>query len=248
MGQIDVAVKYAKKIETILENKYNAEGKGLHEKLDGLNGILDENIIKKARYIATIRNKVVHEDEYDIEDIEDFIETAKEVTSLLEDHKTEVGVKSVQTNINENFTFDSEKNPQYEEQNPRKKQKTGNRFLKFFNDLAKFLVFMIVVMIVSSFLSIVLEGTGLESFSILLLLFSPVIFYLINRDKNEGKTPTFDGYTKQYPGLLRNGRVKCKKCGSDSIYIQKCSDILSTMQNEHICRTCGTTLYRSRTN
>lgn len=59
-------VKKAKKIESILSDM-GAEGKGLNEKLDSIKHRFDEKIIKAIRFIATIRNKLLHEDDFEMD-------------------------------------------------------------------------------------------------------------------------------------------------------------------------------------
>lgn len=65
MGYENV-VKKAKKIESILSDM-GAEGKGLNEKLDSIKHRFDEKIIKAIRFIATIRNKLLHEDNFEMD-------------------------------------------------------------------------------------------------------------------------------------------------------------------------------------
>lgn len=57
---MNIVVERCKEIEFSLE-KEGAKGKGLHEKLSSLKSSVDDHIQKKIRYVATIRNKVVHE-------------------------------------------------------------------------------------------------------------------------------------------------------------------------------------------
>lgn len=57
----------SKKIERIL-SELGAEGKGLHQKLDSIEDRIDEQIAREIRFIATIRNKRMHEDGFDIDE------------------------------------------------------------------------------------------------------------------------------------------------------------------------------------
>ncbi|OQY37703.1 MAG: hypothetical protein B6226_04895 [Candidatus Cloacimonetes bacterium 4572_65] len=61
MKQWDV-IKVSKAIESQLKSKYGASGKGLHSKLSSVESKLDPKLVKKIRYIATIRNKLVHDE------------------------------------------------------------------------------------------------------------------------------------------------------------------------------------------
>jgi hypothetical protein len=79
-------IEYNKKIEKILVNKYHATGKGLHSKVSSVESELSPELVKKIRYIATIRNKLVHED--DFHDLPaNFIKTNKEVIKELSKQK-----------------------------------------------------------------------------------------------------------------------------------------------------------------
>lgn len=54
-------VQMAQTLERLLEIRYNAQGRGFHEKLSSVQSQIPENIQKKIRYIATMRNKAAHE-------------------------------------------------------------------------------------------------------------------------------------------------------------------------------------------
>lgn len=58
---------------------------------------------------------------------------------------------------------------------------------------------------------------------------------------------TFEQYNTLHPDLIRDGKVYCCKCNGKDIYIQNIGHTTSSMLNYHLCRTCGTTLYRSKT-
>ena len=88
MGSIETAVKYSKRFESILEKQYGATGKGLHEKLSSVEGKLPQDIIKTLRWIATIRNNAVHEDGFEIQNLDDFIKTCERVLTQLDSSNT----------------------------------------------------------------------------------------------------------------------------------------------------------------
>lgn len=58
----ELAAKTSKEIESMLKSRYNASGKGLHELLNSVEESLDKRTIRILRKIATLRNKVIHED------------------------------------------------------------------------------------------------------------------------------------------------------------------------------------------
>jgi len=82
-------IKYNKKIEQLLVEKYQASGKGLHSKLTSVEDKLSPELVKRIRYIATIRNKLVHEDAFN-KIPENFIKKNKEVIKELSQQKNEV--------------------------------------------------------------------------------------------------------------------------------------------------------------
>ena len=72
MSQIELAVSLSRRLESLLEEKYQATGKGLHEKVSSIETTLPSQLVKSLRYIATIRNSVVHEEGFVIEDLAGF--------------------------------------------------------------------------------------------------------------------------------------------------------------------------------
>lgn len=83
MSQIELVISYSKKIEGILENNFGAQGRGLHTKLTSIEQNLPNPLIKKIRWIATVRNNVAHTDGYQLDDIADFKNACEAVLSEL---------------------------------------------------------------------------------------------------------------------------------------------------------------------
>ncbi len=79
---IGKAVYWTKNFEALLEEIYNAEGVGLHEKVNDIQDHVNSDILKKLKYVATIRNKLAHEIDYN-ELEEDFEKTCKEIQQFL---------------------------------------------------------------------------------------------------------------------------------------------------------------------
>ena len=79
MTPIEELIKIAQNMETVLEEDYGATGKGLHEKASSVESQLSPEAMKKIRFIATIRNKAVHDDletaEKEIENVRTAAET-----------------------------------------------------------------------------------------------------------------------------------------------------------------------------
>lgn len=83
MGEIDLVFDYSRKIESILENNFGAQGRGLHDKLSSVEAQFPPALARKIRWIATIRNNMAHADDYRLEDAEDFKRTGDAVVSEL---------------------------------------------------------------------------------------------------------------------------------------------------------------------
>jgi hypothetical protein len=69
-----------------LEKYYGASGQGLHERINCVEEMLSRKTIQKLRYIATIRNKVVHEYDFHLSENErtKFINTCEETMRELQ--------------------------------------------------------------------------------------------------------------------------------------------------------------------
>jgi hypothetical protein len=65
MSDIELAVTRTKALESFLEQALGATGKGLHEKVTSVQDKLSQPLVKKLRFIATVRNKIVHESNYE---------------------------------------------------------------------------------------------------------------------------------------------------------------------------------------
>ncbi|MCW8692330.1 hypothetical protein OQH45_15600 [Acinetobacter baumannii] len=73
---------YTTQIESLL-TKLGATGRGMHEKLDSIESNIEAPMVKKIRWIATLRNKAVHEENFNT-DINNFIAGANEVIRYLQ--------------------------------------------------------------------------------------------------------------------------------------------------------------------
>jgi hypothetical protein len=72
MSQIELAINLSRRLESLLEKNYQATGKGLHEKVSSVEGKLSSQLVKNLRYIATMRNSVVHQEGFVIDDLAGF--------------------------------------------------------------------------------------------------------------------------------------------------------------------------------
>lgn len=82
----ELAIKSSKELEYLLENEFRAQGKGLHEKISSASSQLSPKLVKHMRYLATIRNKLIHERGFDaIPDRKHFIRNFEECVKELEE-------------------------------------------------------------------------------------------------------------------------------------------------------------------
>ena len=84
MSKLDIVFGYTKKIEKFLETEFKAEGRGLHTKLSSIEYLLPIALIKKVRWIATVRNNMAHTEGFEFDNIDDFKSTCETVLSELE--------------------------------------------------------------------------------------------------------------------------------------------------------------------
>jgi hypothetical protein len=103
----EFVIKASKELEYILEHDFGATGKGLHEKISSAqsrgelgtsssNNASQRQLVKDMRYLATIRNKLIHERGFDaIPDRSTFQETftrsVDELAQLLVKKKQQQG-------------------------------------------------------------------------------------------------------------------------------------------------------------
>ncbi|MGR5178563.1 DUF4145 domain-containing protein [Vibrio parahaemolyticus] len=78
MSDIESVVLRTRRIEKLLRQQYHADGKGLHQLVTSCEERLPHDVISKLRYIATIRNKVVHEEDFELDDMSGFMRTCDE--------------------------------------------------------------------------------------------------------------------------------------------------------------------------
>ena len=75
MSDIELVIKKSRKLETLLKDHYYAQGKGLHQLTDNVQDRLPHDLLAQLHYIATIRNKMVHEDGFVLENKAQFIKS-----------------------------------------------------------------------------------------------------------------------------------------------------------------------------
>jgi hypothetical protein len=84
MSDIELAVTRVKALESLLEQALGATGKGLHEKVTSVQNRLPQPLVRKLRFVATVRNKIVHESDYQqIDDRPGFLRACDEAEAEL---------------------------------------------------------------------------------------------------------------------------------------------------------------------
>ena len=98
-SDIDIVVTQSKALEALLEQKYGATGRGLHEKLTSIEYQLEVGLVKNIRWIATMRNKVVHEN-FQLTNQNDFLRSCQRALEGLQNsqHTTSERVNSSSRN------------------------------------------------------------------------------------------------------------------------------------------------------
>ncbi len=108
MSNYEIVIKYTKAIEGKLEEFFDAEGRGLTEKVRSIEGQIPDDCVKKIKYLAHIRNRVVHQDGFEIENIDKFKFISEDVLEELEAFAV-FGKKTKSTNItDENKNYKNE--------------------------------------------------------------------------------------------------------------------------------------------
>lgn len=64
MNDYELVIKRCKELEGLLTDGFGATGRGLHEKVSSVEGRLSQPLVKRLRFIATVRNKLVHDDDF----------------------------------------------------------------------------------------------------------------------------------------------------------------------------------------
>src|SRR5437879_2583447 len=64
MSDIELVINRTKALEALLEAGLGATGKGLHEKVSSVQARLPDALVRKLRFVATLRNKLVHDTDY----------------------------------------------------------------------------------------------------------------------------------------------------------------------------------------
>lgn len=79
------------------------------------------------------------------------------------------------------------------------------------------------------------------------VVFLIVSFLLFRRYKKHTSLPTFDDYRSSHSELVKDGKITCYKCSGNDIFVKTVGGTPISLLNHHMCKTCGTTLFRPTT-
>ena len=86
MSDIDLVIRRSKKLEGMLREQFKVQGRGLHDLTTAAKekGALPTPLVKKLRFIATMRNRIVHDTEVNaLDDRRGFIQACDDAELLL---------------------------------------------------------------------------------------------------------------------------------------------------------------------
>jgi len=81
---LEVIIQRTKSIESTLA-QLGANGKGLHEKVSSIESSLPSDLVKKIRFVASVRNKSVHDENYSVsaDTLKGFVSACDEIDQQL---------------------------------------------------------------------------------------------------------------------------------------------------------------------
>lgn len=77
------------------------------------------------------------------------------------------------------------------------------------------------------------------------VLVAIIIVNITNATGSMNSLPTFDEYLAQNPNCKKGSRVCCNRCGGTNVHLWWLWGPQHEGPKKHICRTCGTDLWRS---
>ncbi|MCY6485872.1 hypothetical protein OW763_16295 [Clostridium aestuarii] len=122
--RIGLTIQWSKHFENFLKEYYGGKGIGLHQIITSIEEELDDVIIHKLRAIATIRNKITHENDF-TQLPKDFEKTCMEVKDYLEQQMlNEKDEEEFDDDLDlEEYEYDDEDDYDYDYENRKNKFK-----------------------------------------------------------------------------------------------------------------------------
>ena len=84
INQYEAVISSSRALESLLEQRFGATGKGLHERLTSVEHGIPAPLKKKIRFIASVRNQLVHQVGYQLEDPDAFLRASVEAIQQLQ--------------------------------------------------------------------------------------------------------------------------------------------------------------------
>jgi len=145
-SDIDIVVTQSKTLEALLEQKFGATGRGLHEKLSSIEYQLEAGLVKNIRWIATMRNKVVHEN-FQLTNQNDFLRSCQRALEGLQNSQH---TPSERVNSSSRNSYNT--TPKRIVSHSRRKTKRKNESGGFFGTIITVIIFGIIGYFVYGFI------------------------------------------------------------------------------------------------
>ena len=145
-SDIDIVVTQSKALEALLEQKFGATGRGLHEKLTSIEYQLEVGLVKNIRWIATMRNKVVHEN-FQLTNQNDFLRSCQRALEGLQNSQP---TTSERVNSSSRNSYNT--TPKRIVSHSRRKTKRKNESGGFFGTIITVIIFGIIGYFVYGFI------------------------------------------------------------------------------------------------
>lgn len=83
MSELEIVVTSSRRLEGVLRRRFKAQGKGLHSLVSSVQHQLPKSAVRGLRYVATLRNKVVHDEGFRLRSVPDFEKEVARIERLL---------------------------------------------------------------------------------------------------------------------------------------------------------------------
>lgn len=84
------------------------------------------------------------------------------------------------------------------------------------------------------------------SIAIFAVVFLAVAYGVYSSVRKLKSVPSFAEYRENNPEAFKEGKVQCNQCSGWDIFLKEVGRAGSSIINFHVCKSCGSTLYRSK--
>lgn len=145
-SDIDIVVTQSKTLEALLEQKFRATGRGLHEKLSSIEYQLETGLVKNIRWIATMRNKVVHEN-FQLTNQNDFLRSCQRALEGLQNSQPTTSER-VNSSSRNSYNTTPKRIVSHSRRKTKRKSESGG----FFGTIITVIIFGIIGYFVNGFI------------------------------------------------------------------------------------------------